>query len=345
MVLTVSKRDDGPSGPQDSRLGYDAAPDDGARVYHEPVLLSEAARHLVARVDGVYVDATLGEGGHSAAILEAAAPDGRVLGLDRDPRSLAVAQRRLRGYGPRFTALQASFARLSEAARSRGVAAADGVLMDLGISSRQLQAPGYGLSFQSDEPLDMRLDPAAPLTAREIVNDYPEERLAALLREYGEEPRAGRIARAIVRARPVETTAQLAGLIAALGPGRMRRLHPATRAFQALRIAVNDELGALREGLAAAVGLLSPGGRLVVISYHSLEDRIVKNFLAREAADCLCPPGLPVCVCGHQPTMRAISRRVIKPSPREVDSNPRSRSARMRVSERRRRVSIEPNSV
>jgi 16S rRNA (cytosine1402-N4)-methyltransferase len=223
-----------------------------------------------------------------------------------------------------------------ELLRAHGIAQADGVLLDLGMSSRQVEAPGYGLSFQRDEPLDMRFDPAEQtMTAAFVVNTYPEEELGQLLFRYGEEPRARSIARALVQHRPISTTVELAELVARVtGGGRGRRIHPATRTFQALRIAVNDELGHLEEGLKAAVQMLVPGGRLAVISYHSLEDRLVKTFLAREAAQCVCPPGLPVCVCGHQPTLRLINRRVVRPGPEEVRDNPRSRSARLRTAQR-----------
>ena len=338
MVLAVSTTGGGLSGPGplDSGRQDSAGHNAGPHIYHEPVLLSEVLQHLVVWLDGVYVDATLGEGGHAAAVLRVTSPGARLLGLDRDPRTLAIADQRLQDPRSKFTSVRASYASMIDAAESRGIESVDGVLMDLGISSRQLESPGYGLSFLTEEPLDMRFDPASMLTAHDVVNNYGEQDLVQVLREYGEEPRARQVARAIVRSRPIDNTAVLARLVSTtLGPGRRRRLHPATRTFQALRIEVNDELNVLREGLEAAVELLSPGGRLVVISYHSLEDRIVKNFLARAAASCVCPPGLPVCVCGHVPTMRNINRRVIRPSQEEVNVNPRSRSAKMRVSERR----------
>jgi 16S rRNA (cytosine1402-N4)-methyltransferase len=225
-------------------------------------------------------------------------------------------------------------------------ARADGVLLDLGISSRQVDATGFGFSFQHDEPLDMRFNPEADFPmAADIVNTWSESDLAAIIREYGEEPRARTIAAAIVRERPLHTTAQLARVVSGVlgrrrgrnprgGGRRPTRTHPATRTFQALRIAVNDELGNLSAGLEGAVELLAPGGRVAVISYHSLEDRLVKNFMAREAAQCICPPGLPVCVCGHRPRLSLVNRRVIRPGAAEVAANPRSRSARMRVAQR-----------
>lgn len=214
----------------------------------------------------------------------------------------------------------------------------DGILLDLGISSRQVDGPGFGFSFQRDEPLDMRFNPDADgPTAAELVNTWPEAHLASILREFGEEPRAVAIARSLVRGRPIRTTAQLAELVAGGSRGGRRgprRTHPATRTFQALRIAVNDELNTLQEGLKAAVQLLAPEGRMGVISYHSLEDRLVKNFLAREGAQCICPPGLPVCVCQHKPTVKLVNRRIIRPSAEEVAANPRSRSSRLRVAQR-----------
>ena len=304
--------------------------------FHQPVLLQQAVENLVARSGGVYVDATVGEGGHTLGILQASAPVGRVLGIDLDPRSLTRASQRLIEYGDRLSLARGNYTHMVECARAEGITHADGVLLDLGLSSIHLEAEGYGFSFQKkDELLDMRYDPDAPLTAAHIVNTYREGDLSRLIFQFGEEPRALAIARAIVRSRPINSTRQLAQLVAASpGPRRRWRTHPATRTFQALRIAVNQELDNIPAGLQAAIRLLAPGGRLVVISYHSLEDRPVKATLARESAQCICPPGLPVCVCGHQPTVRIISRRVIRPTSTEVRSNPRSRSARMRVAER-----------
>ena len=302
---------------------------------HQPVLLREAVEHLAVRSGGVYVDATVGEGGHALAILRASAPLGRVLGIDLDPRSLARATQRLSQYGHRFIPARGNYAQLEELARGNGVAQANGVLLDLGLSSLHLEVEGRGFSFQRDEPLDMRYNPDAPLTAAHIVNTYPQEELGRLIFQYGEEPRARAIARAIALNRPINSTRALGGLVAAtVGPKRRWRTHPATRTFQAIRIAVNRELDHLEVGLPAAIQLLRPAGRLAIISYHSLEDRLVKVTLARESAQCICPPGLPVCVCGHQPTMKIISRRVIRPTSDQVHSNPRSRSARMRVAER-----------
>ncbi len=302
---------------------------------HQPVMVTESLEGLSVHPGGVYLDATVGEGGHSAAILEASAPTGRVLGIDLDPRSLDTAAQRLQPFGGRFIPAAGNYGDMVALAHFLGLDQVDGVLMDLGFSSRQVGTPGYGFSFQSDEPLDMRYDPAGQLTAAEVVNTYSEQELARVIYELGEEPRSRPIARRIVGSRPVRSTAQLASLVAgATGPRRGRRIHPATRTFQAIRIEVNDELGNLALGLEAAVQLLAHMGRLAVISYHSLEDREVKLFMQRESAVCVCPPEVPVCVCGHQPTLKLVRRRVIKPSAREVQENPRSRSAKLRVAYR-----------
>ena len=315
-----------------------------ADPFHLPVLPSEVVGQLGVRPDGWYVDGTVGDGGHALSLLRASAPQGSVLGIDLDPRSLVRAAERLASFGPRFTPAPGSYADMAALARNHwgDTARADGILLDLGISSRQVDAAGFGFSFQRDEPLDMRFNPDADIpTAADIVNTWPEGELRRILREYGEERRAGAIARALMRRRPVNTTGQLAGLVtsvigtgAGTGGGR-RRINPATRTFQALRIAVNDELNVLGAGLEAAIELLAPGGRLAVISYHSLEDRLVKNTLARQSAQCVCPPELPVCVCRRQPALRLVNRRVIRPGAEEVAANPRSRSARLRVAQRR----------
>jgi 16S rRNA (cytosine1402-N4)-methyltransferase len=305
-------------------------------AFHQPVLLRETVEQMLVRPGGVYLDATVGEGGHAGAVLLASAPDGVVLGIDWDPRSLAYARQRLADHGQRFIVIQGNYADMVRLARSVGIEQVDAVLLDLGFSSRQVEGEGYGFSFQKDEPLDMRYDPVGQtLTAAQMVNSYSQEELARVFFQYGEEPRSRAIARNIVQRRPINTTRELAELVArVVRPRRGQRIHPATRVFQALRIAVNDELSNIEAGLAAAIQLLVSGGRLVVISYHSLEDRLVKDTLAREAATCICPPELPVCVCQHQPTLRLVQRRIIRPGTEEVAQNPRSRSARMRVAER-----------
>jgi 16S rRNA (cytosine1402-N4)-methyltransferase len=301
---------------------------------HHPVLLREALAALRVRPGGVYIDCTVGAGGHARAILEASAPDGRLLGLDLDPSAITLAQRALEPFQDRALLVRGNFARLKEVASASGFPPVDGILFDLGISSLQLDSPQRGFSFQHDAPLDMRMDPHQALTAAHLVNELSEEDLAGLLFKYGQERKSRRIARLIVSHRPITSTGQLAHLAElALGRGQ-GRIHPATRTFLALRIAVNQELENLSQGLAQAVGLLRPEGRLVVISFHSLEDGLVKDFLRRESSQCICPPHLPQCVCGHTPSLRTITRLPAVPSEEEIRHNPRSRSAKMRVAER-----------
>ncbi|MGC9359806.1 MAG: 16S rRNA (cytosine(1402)-N(4))-methyltransferase RsmH [Anaerolineae bacterium] len=306
---------------------------DSANWHHEPVLLDEVLRALAPRPGGRYVDATLGLGGHTRSLLEACAPDGHVLGIDRDQAVMEEALRRLGDLGERLVAVVGDFSDVGAIARDHGFAEVDGILMDLGVSSPQLDDAARGFSFQASGPLDMRMDQRGDLTAADIVNDWPEKEISRILWEYGEERYARRIARAICEERPIADTGALADLVAKV-VGRRERIHPATRTFQALRIAVNDELGALERALPQVLDLLVPGGRLAVIAFHSLEDRIVKQFIRREASDCICPPRLPVCVCGHTATLRPMTKKPVRPSAEEVARNPRSRSARLRVAER-----------
>jgi 16S rRNA (cytosine1402-N4)-methyltransferase len=302
---------------------------------HIPVLLREVVEALAVRTGGRYVDCTLGAGGHAEAILEAASPDGELLGIDLDPEALAAARERLAAFGERVTFLEGNFSQVGDLCRERGFAPVQGILFDLGLSSLQLEEESRGFSFQREGPLDMRFSPRQELTAADIVNTYSEEELADLLWRYGEERRSRPIARRIIEERPFRTTTQLAKAVEqAVGRRARGVIHPATRTFQALRIAVNQELLHLETALLQAHGLLGFGSRLVVISYHSLEDRIVKNFLRRESQDCICPPGVPVCVCGHRATLRLVARSVVRPSAAEVAANPRARSARLRVAER-----------
>ncbi len=301
---------------------------------HVSVLVHETVQYLRVQMGGGYIDCTVGEGGHASAILRAAAPGGRLLGIDLDPQALERAQRRLHQFKSSFTLVKGSYAQLEELAPNLGFSQPDGIMLDLGLSSLQLEAPGRGFSFRRDEPLDMRYDPEADLTAADIVNGYPVDRLASIISRYGEDRRARAIARAIARRRPLNGTLELAGLVAEVAGGRRGRIHPATRTFQSLRIAVNGELDNLRAGLQQAIKLLRPGGILAVISYHSLEDRIVKETLALEGRGCVCPPRVPICACGHTPSLRVLTRRPVTPSTEEVKANPRSRSARMRVAER-----------
>jgi 16S rRNA (cytosine1402-N4)-methyltransferase len=308
---------------------------------HAPVLYQQVLSALAVRVGGHYIDGTLGGGGHAQGILQAASPGGELLGLDRDADSLAVAARRLAPFAGRFHVRQLSFDEMGEALADLAWPPVDGVLLDLGLSSMELEDPERGFSFRLEGPLDMRFDRRQALTAGEIVNRWPEAEIARILGLYGEQRGARRVARAIVGARPLRTTTELAGVVAGVvGRGRSRReasrsgIHPATQTFQALRIAVNDELEVLERGLEAAVGALRPGGRLVVLSFHSLEDRIVKRFLRREASDCICPPEQPVCTCGHRATLRELERRPRRPEAAEIEANPRARSARLRAAER-----------
>jgi 16S rRNA (cytosine1402-N4)-methyltransferase len=308
---------------------------------HLPVLAEEVLAMLAPRSGSLQIDATLGGGGHTERILEAANPDGRLLGLDADPAAIDRVDQRLRPrFGDRLVLRRANFRELATVAPDAGFGAVDGCLFDLGLSSFQLADTERGFGFRAGGPLDMRFDTSRGVPAAELLATLDAAELTALFRRYGEEPKASRIARAIVEARreaPVATAEELAALIERVmppNPRQRRRTHPATRVFQALRIAVNEELEALEAGLAAAVDLLRPGGRLVVLSYHSLEDRIVKRFLAAERRGCVCPPELPVCVCGRNPRLRLLTRRSVTPTPEEVATNPRSRSARLRAAER-----------
>lgn len=305
-----------------------------ATYQHIPVLVAEVLRGLSVKPGGRYLDATVGGGGHAVAILEASAPEGHLLGLDRDPEAAQRASARLAPFGDRAKVIHASYIDLLEIARRESFLPLDGVLFDLGFSSWQIDDPERGFAFSLEGPLDMRFDPNSDVTAAMLVNQLDEEALADLLYKYGEEPRSRVIARAIVRARPLHTTVALAGVVAAAVGRRRGRLHPATRTFQALRIAVNRELASLEQVLPDAVSALSPGGRLAVIAFHSLEDRIVKQYVRQESRDCICPPALPVCRCDHQRSLREITHKPVTPSEEESRANPRSRSAKLRVVEK-----------
>jgi 16S rRNA (cytosine1402-N4)-methyltransferase len=300
---------------------------------HIPVLYDEVLAGLKVGPGRCYIDATLGAAGHATGILRNSAPDGRLLGLDADPEAIAFTEQVLRPFRERMTLQAANFRELRSVAASLGFEQVDGILMDLGISSRQLEDAHRGFSFTQEGPLDMRMDPSLQRNAAYLVNALPEAELADLLWRYGEERHARRIARAIVGARPITTTGQLADLVAHT-IGRHEKIHPATRTFQALRIVTNDELDALSQALPQALDLLEAGGRLAVISFHSLEDRLVKRFYQQEARDCICPPETPICRCEHRATLQIVTRRPIRPTPEEVSRNPRSRSARLRVAER-----------
>jgi len=304
-----------------------------ARMPHQPVLYHEIIHALQPKKAGHYVDGTLGAGGHARGILEACTPDGRLLGLDVDPQALALARETLAPYGRRAHLLRASYDSLTETLREIGWDEVDGILLDLGLSSMQLDTPERGFSFQQDAPLDMRFDPASPTTAADLVNTLPQDDLADLIYRYGEERASRRIAQAIVKARPLRTTRQLAAVIETFSP-RRGHIHPATQTFQALRIAVNEELDRVENVLPQAVAALKSGGRLAIISFHSLEDRIVKEYFRRESRDCICPPKQPVCTCGHKATLKEISRKPITPDEAEIAANPRARSAKLRIAEK-----------
>ena len=307
----------------------------GLELHHTPVMVPEVLDALAVQPGGRYIDATLGEGGHTEAILRASDPGGQVMGIDADGEAISVAVDRLTSYGDRFISINTNFRELRAAALTFDFVPVHGILFDLGVSSLQLDAESRGFSFRRADPLDMRFSLDQRLTASDVVNGYSRNELADLIYQLGEERASRRIAAAIVEARPLRDSAALADVIArAIGRGRRRRIHPATRTFQAIRIAVNDELGALHAALEQAVSLIGKGGRLTIISYQSLEDRIVKNFFRRESSACVCPPETPVCTCDHEPVLKLISRRIIRPTETEIESNPRSRSARLRVAER-----------
>jgi len=308
---------------------------------HQPVLAEEVIEMLSPASGSLQIDATVGGGGHTERILEATTPDGRLLGLDADGAAIARVDARLRPrFGDRLVLRRANFRELKDVAPDAGFGAVDGMLFDLGLSSFQLVDTDRGFGIRAGGPLDMRFDTSRGVPAAELLATLDADELTALFRRFGEEPNARRIARAIVDARatsPVATSEELASLVERVSPGNprvRRRIHPATRVFQALRIAVNEELDALQDGLAAAVDLLRPGGRLVVLSYHSLEDRIVKRFLDAERKGCICPPELPVCVCGRSPRLRLVTRPSLTPTDAEIAENPRARSARLRAAER-----------
>ena len=305
---------------------------------HKPVLLAPCIEALRIRPDGVYVDGTLGRAGHSMEIARRLTT-GRLICIDRDMAAIDAAKERLAPYLDRVTLVHSNFSELGDVLRQAGVAGADGMLFDLGVSSPQLDDGSRGFSYMQDAPLDMRMDTSAPLTANEVVNTWSGEELRGILYEYGEERYAPAIAKAIVRARetaPVATTLELVEIIkSAMPPAALReKQHPAKRSFQAIRIAVNGELDALPPMLRAAVEGLNPGGRLAVITFHSLEDRIVKQTLRELARGCTCPPEFPVCVCGNKPKVRLVTRKPITADAAELADNPRARSAKLRVAEK-----------
>ena len=301
---------------------------------HKPVLLSEVVEALQAQPGKRYVDCTLGSAGHATAILNQIVPDGQFLGIDADPEAIEIAKKTLADYAESITLINDNFVNLETICKENNFLPVDGIVFDLGFSSTQLELSERGFSFQGDGPLDMRFSPTQGLTADNVVNTFSEDKLSQIIKTCGEEHRSKWIARYIVKNRPINSTLQLAGIVEKAVGGRHGRIHPATRTFMALRIFVNNEMENLAAALKQTIACLKTQGRLAVISYHSLEDRIVKQFMQRESKGCLCPPSTPVCRCGHTPSLKIITRKVITPSLAETKSNPRSRSAKLRVAER-----------
>jgi len=304
--------------------------------FHRPVMLDEVCRYLVTRRDGVYFDLTCGGGGHLLGLAKHLDLEAKLIGLDRDPEAIETARENLKSIKQNFKLINNIFARLDDVISDLGLTQADGFLFDLGVSSHQIDTPERGFSFMSDGPLDMKMGTGAGRTAAEIINNYSEKELTALFKNYGEEKRATRAARAIANAREknrLTTTGQLRKILEPVLVGKHLNASLA-RIFQALRIEVNDELGQLKTALESAVEHLVPGGRVVVISYHSLEDRIVKRYFAAEAKGCICPPKTPICVCGKKPSLKVLTRKVIVPSETEATENPRSTSAKLRAAEK-----------
>ena len=308
---------------------------------HRSVLLEETIEGLKVKPDGIYLDGTLGGGGHSSEILKRL-KGGCLIGIDQDEEALAAAGKRLSEFGEegkRFTLIRDNYCNAAEAVRTYGVNGVDGIVLDLGVSSWQLDNAERGFSYRYDAPLDLRMDKRQTLTARDIVNDYPESALYQVIRDYGEEQFAKNIAKHIVQARqkgPIETTGQLNELISAAIPAKIQKKggHPSKRTFQALRIECNRELEVLKNSIDGLIGLLNPGGRICIITFHSLEDRIVKTAFRRNENPCTCPPDFPVCVCGKKPVGRVVTRKPILPTEKEMEENPRSKSAKLRIFEK-----------
>jgi len=306
-------------------------------AYHTPVLLKEVVTQLRPRRGGLYVDCTVGGGGHAQEILRACGPDGQLIGLDWDEEAIAASRERLSEFGARVQLVRASYVELGKVLMNLGVRVVDGVVFDLGVSSRQFDEPARGFSFQREGPLDMRMSRHIEATAGDILRTASLEELSGIFRVYGEERRAHAIAREIVAERErasIETTTQLARLVERVLGAKRGPTHPATRVFQALRIAVNDELGNLKRGLELAAQFLKSGARVAVISFHSLEDRMVKQFFVEKSTGCICPPGLPVCQCGHREALRIVTKKPVTADEAEVSANPRARSAKLRVAEK-----------
>jgi 16S rRNA (cytosine1402-N4)-methyltransferase len=301
---------------------------------HRPVLINEVIEALNAADGKRYIDCTLGLGGHASAILEKISPSGKLLGIDADPEAIQIAAENLSSYSESVLLVNDNFTNLRAICKEHNFQDVDGILYDLGVSSLQLDTAGRGFSFQQEAELDMRFSPDQIMTATDLVNILPEDQLAQLIYIYGEERNSRRIAHEIMRNRPIDSTMHLANIITNVYGGRSGKIHPATKTFLALRIVVNAELENLKKSLAQSTACLKKGGRLVVLSYHSLEDRIVKQFIKEEASNCICPPKAPVCTCGHVPTLKVLTGHVIVPTDEEIAGNPRSRSAKLRVAER-----------
>lgn len=304
------------------------------RPPHQPVLYQQILDYLKPASPGRYVDGTLGAGGHAAGILEACAPEGHLLALDVDSTAIEIAKERTREYASRVKIIRGSYANLDSHLDNCGWDCVNGIILDLGVSSMQLDNAQRGFSFLKEAPLDMRFDSSYGISAADMLNRYSQKELTQILREFGEEPRAKQIAAAIIRNRPLETTTQLAALVLAVHKGKRGKAHPATRTFQALRMAVNSEQEVLAQGLEEAIASLCPQGRLAVISFHSLEDRLVKQYFRHESRDCICPPEQVICTCGHKAVIKVITKRAITPSKEEIAQNPRARSAKLRVAEK-----------
>jgi 16S rRNA (cytosine1402-N4)-methyltransferase len=301
---------------------------------HLPVLNREVLAYLNPVSCGKYLDATLGAGGHSEAILIASQPDGLLIGLDVDRNALAIATERLRKFSTRAILFNKSYTELDDCLQKIGWKGLDGILFDLGVSSMQVDSANRGFSFNKEGPLDMRFDDQSTVSADDIINHWSEEELASIIWSYGEEPKARAIAKTICSSRPLKTTTQLAQVVLGVYHGKRVKIHPATRTFQAVRIAVNQELTALEKGINLAIEQLYVGGRIAVISFHSLEDRIVTEVFKREAKDCICPPEQPTCTCNHKASLAILTKKPITASDEEIKINPRSRSAKLRVAQK-----------
>jgi 16S rRNA (cytosine1402-N4)-methyltransferase len=307
--------------------------------FHTPVMLEKVLQSLRCKPGGIYVDGTLGGGGHARAILENTAPDGLLIGIDRDDDALLESEKRLQPFGQRKILIKGNFADIGEILTNLNIRKVDGILLDLGVSSHQLDTADRGFSFSLDAPLDMRMDQSSRYRAYDLVNLSPEKELRQVIRAYGEEPMAGRIARAILAKRasaPIRTTIELADVVcrAVRRQGVRKKVHPATRTFQAIRIAVNQELSNLSTAMDAGIDQLGQGGRFSIISFHSLEDRIVKETFRSREGRCQCPPGLPVCQCQREAKLRVLTRKPLRPEAGESETNPRARSARLRTAEK-----------